>query len=366
MTDRIAVLLPSFAGGGAERVALSLLADLPRTRYAATLIVMIGDGPLAPLVPRHIPLVDLREPRLRRAVWPLLRALRRQQPAVVFSTMGYMNLALLALRPLLPRGVRIVIREANLPSLSLAANRRSWFFRRAYRRLYRHADVVICTSAEMRRQMVDDFAVDPDRAQLLPNPVDVAALREHATPTFRPHGGAVHFVAAGRLHRQKGFDRLLDLFATLPGAPTLTILGDGPDGPALRQHSAALGLCQRVSLPGFEPNPWRHIAGADAFLMPSRWEGMPNAALEALACGTPVIATPESGGLPELTAMMSGGLTIAPFGDRFATAMSAVTADSCAVPRPSWLPAAYHRDTVADRFADLLDTVLAPRRAGAS
>ncbi len=361
MTRKIAFLLPSFAGGGAERVALSLLADLPPARYLASLIVMTGSGPLASIVPAATPLVDLRQPRLRRALWPILRTLHRQRPAVIFTTMGYMNLALLAARHLLPRGTRIVVREANLPSLSLAANRLSWLFAQGYRRLYRQADMVVCTSHEMHRQMTADFAVPPHRAAILANPVDVSALRKAATPSARPTGTAAHFVAAGRLHRQKGFDRLLDLLATLPGSPSLTILGTGPDGPALHHKVAALALTGRVTLPGFEDNPWRHIAGADAFLMPSRWEGMPNAALEALACGTPVIATPESGGLPELVPAVPHGLTIAPFGQAFYDAMAAITACPPQNPRPSLLPTAYHRSTVAACFADLLDQIFSPK-----
>lgn len=365
MTHKVAFLLPSFAGGGAERVALSLLADLPPARYLASLILMTGHGPLESLVPGQTPCTDLGQPRLRRASWPLVRALRQQQPDVVFSTMGYMNLALLAGRRWLPPQTRIVVREANLPSLSLTANRRSWLFRHAYRRFYPRADMVICTSQEMRRQMIADFAVAPGRAQILPNPVDVDALRRAAAPTLRPAGTGPHFVAAGRLHRQKGFDRLLELFATLPRTPTLTILGDGPEGPALRRQIADLNLADRVTLPGFEANPWRHTAGADAFLMPSRWEGMPNAALEALACGTPVIATPQSGGLPELQSAIPHGLTIAPFGDPFQAAMTQVSAGPCTDPRPSLLPPAYHRSAVARRFADLLDQVVAPNRATA-
>ena len=107
---------------------------------------------------------------------------------------------------------------------------------------------------------------------------------------------------------------------------------------------------------------FRSIAGADAFLMPSRWEGMPNAALESLACGTPVIATPQSGGLPELLAAVPHDLTIAPFGEAFHAAIAGIATDPRDKPRPSLLPIAYHRDAVAGRFADLLDQMLASHR----
>ena len=75
----------------------------------------------------------------------------------------------------------------------------------------------------------------------------------------------------------------------------LTILGDGADKLLLECRIASLNLGDRVELRGFDPNPWAYYAGADAFLLPSRWEGMPNAALEALACGTPVIAMSHAG-----------------------------------------------------------------------
>ncbi len=73
----------------------------------------------------------------------------------------------------------------------------------------------------------------------------------------------------------------------------LTILGDGPRNTKLHDMIISLGVEEKVNLAGFIKNPWAYYAGADTFLLSSRWEGMPNAALEALACGTPVIATPR-------------------------------------------------------------------------
>src|SRR3546814_18465284 len=90
------------------------------------------------------------------------------------------------------------------------------------------------------------------------------------------------------------------MMAKRPNDGHLTILGDGAERDALLRQAEALHLASTVTFTGFVEAPWPYYAGADAFLMPSRWEGMPNAALEALACGTPVLATPEAGGLIEL------------------------------------------------------------------
>ena len=82
----------------------------------------------------------------------------------------------------------------------------------------------------------------------------------------------------------------------------LTLLGDGPLRSELEALSKDLGMSDRIHFLGFRSNPFPIIRAADALVLSSRHEGMPNVVLEALACGTPVIATPAPGGLVELLA----------------------------------------------------------------
>jgi glycosyltransferase involved in cell wall biosynthesis len=359
VTPGPAFVLPSFAGGGAERVMLNLLSQLDRAQFSPSLIVLSGDGPLADLVPGDIALTDLARPRLRHAMPALIGAIRRARPRAVVSSLGYVNLALIACRYLLPFGTRIILREANMPSLSLAAGPRPRLMRWLYRRYYPRADAVICSSHLMMGEMSGDIGVARTRLHLLPNPVDAPALRAGLGALPAREGNAVSFIAAGRLTRQKGFDRLIEAFADLPGENRLTILGEGPERGALQALCDNLGLGDSVKLPGFEEKPWPHYAAADAFLLPSRWEGMPNAALEALACGTPVIATPESGAIAEAAAAAAkGAVTSAPWGESFAAAMAEVKAGRGETPRPSLrpslLPPGHEPAAVARRFENIL------------
>ncbi len=350
---KIAFVLPSFAGGGAERVVVNLIAALDRARFAPQLVVLDASGPLREALAANVPLRDLGAPRLRRAAPGLIGALRRLQPDAIVSSFGYVNLALLASRRLLPG--RLLLREANLPSLSLPNAPYPGLTAFGYRRLYRHADSVICTSRRMADEFAGDFGVDRARLHLLPNPVDEAALREKAAKPIREPGPGLRFVAAGRLTRQKGFDRLLDMLARAPESTHLTIQGDGPDAASLRQSARRLGIEGRVAFAGFEPNPWARYAGADAFLLPSRWEGMPNAALEALACGTRVIATPESGGIAELAAAATAGaVTVAEAGAEFERAMGAVAPGEEDAVRPSLLPERFRLGNAVRAFEALL------------
>ena len=351
--SEIVFVLPSFGGGGAERVALSLISGVARENV--TVAVLDCQGPLRHLVPQAVKVHDLGRPRLRHA-WPLLlRWLRSVRPVVVLSTFGHVNLALLAMRPLLPSGTWIVIREANTPSLALQRGRvpAPALMRLAYRLLYPTADMVLCQHQAMAEEMTARFGVASERVAVLPNPVDTAHLR--ARPPRRQPGRGRRFVAAGRLTPQKGFDRLIDMFAAGGADDRLCLFGEGPDRAALEDRVRARGAGDRIRFVGFEPEPWPYFAGADAVLVPSRWEGLPNVALEALACGTPVIATPESGGIAEVAAAAPmGAVTVAEWGDAFRNAMTRVVPSPVERTRPSLLPEHYERDRVIERFTSLV------------
>ena len=349
----IALVLPSFKAGGAQRVALSLLSGI--THETVTVVVFDHQGPLQSLVPKEAQIHDLGRQRLRQAFPSLLRWLRASRPSVVLSTLEHVNLALLAMRPLLPVGMRIVIRESSTPSLKFRRGQVTMptVKRYAYRLLYPTADLVLCQYRGMAEEMTADFGVAAERVIVLPNPVDSAGLR--ALPPRREPGPGRRFVAAGRLVREKGFDRLIEAFAAVGADDRLHIFGDGPDRAVLEDRARACGVSGRIRFAGFDPAPWPFYAGADAMLVSSRWEGLPNVALEALACGTPVIATPESGGIAEVAAAApAGAVTVAAWGDAFRDAMAKVAPLPVGGTRPSLLPGHYERERVLEQFTDLI------------
>jgi glycosyltransferase involved in cell wall biosynthesis len=353
--NRVVFVIPSYEIGGSQRVLLTLLANIDRTRIAPELVVFDATGGLLPDVPENVPVHNLGKPRLRAAIPGLIAALRRLRPDAIFSTLGYVNLAILAMAPFLGFRPRVIIRESNTPSDSLPSLPYSGVISAAYRMLYRRANHVICQSEIMAQDLVQNFNVRPDQVVQLPNPVNVAAIRQGIDNPVRTKGAGLRLVTAGHLIHQKAYDRLLDMFAALPPDSQMTIFGDGAERAALEAQIVTLGIGDRVRLPGFVPDPWPTFAGADAFLMPSRWEGLPNAALEALACGTPVIATSTTGGLVDVArSAPTGAVTLVPHGDEFVQAIEAITANPDMGPRPSLLPDDFAIDRVAAAFNALL------------
>ena len=194
--------------------------------------------------------------------------------------------------------------------------------------------------------------------EVIRNPVDEAGLREAASPPSRWPGMGARFVAVGRLSRQKGYDRLLEALAVVRDDFRVTVFGDGDERAALETQSYALGLVPRVTFAGFDANPAPWVAGADALLLPSRWEGLPNVALEALACGTPVIAAPEAGGIGEIAALAApGAVTIASIGAEFCAAMAGVPRNDPARLRASLLPDEFRLAAVVAEYERQLDIV---------
>lgn len=360
---RALLLIPSLRGGGAERVIVTLLRHLNQSQFQLALAVVDSrEAAYRADVPEDVAFIDLGCTRVRYALPKIMRLIWQRRPDVVFSTLGHLNLALAMLRPLLPNGVRYIGREACVVSevLSEYTHPRLWGW--AYRRFYPRFDVVVCQSLDMREDLIGHFAFPPGKAVMIHNPVDIERIRRLAAevistddeiPALDSESGP-HLVAAGRLSRQKGFDLLIEALALCDDrGPRLTLLGEGPLRPALEELARQRGVADRVRFVGFQKNPYPFFARADAFVLSSRFEGFPNVVLEALACGTPVIATPAPGGVTEI-AKLTGGVLLA----------SAVDAEALSVAIKRFIAGetrigritltAFHVDKIVEQYENLL------------
>jgi glycosyltransferase involved in cell wall biosynthesis len=180
------------------------------------------------------------------------------------------------------------------------------------RRLAARFDRVIVVSAKIRDELLRAGLSDRT-VRLVHNGLVLANYRRSghrgalAAHTGRFFRGPV-IASIGRLSREKGHADLLDAVARVVAAGhqcSVVLAGDGPERPALEERSRQLGLTDTVHFLGYVARPQLVLEEADLVVLPSHTEGLPNAVLEALAMGVPVLAT-AVGGTPEV---ISDGIT---------------------------------------------------------
>ena len=197
-------------------------------------------------------------------------------------------------------GIPVVISERNNPVEQRAHPLWSW----GWNRLAGSAAAIVLQTNAIRATYPARIA---NRAVVIPNPV--------ASRQVRRSGGEGRTLAAvGRLDKQKGFDLLIPAFERIAHELPhwrLVIFGEGPDRPALECAVRETGMDDRILLPGNTANQGDWIDKTDVFVLSSRFEGFPNALVEAMASGLPVVAFDCSFGPAEIVSNGVNGLLVA-------------------------------------------------------
>ncbi len=348
-------MLPTLSAGGAERVLITLTNNLDRSRFAPELVALSG-GPIQDWVHKEIPVHVLHKSRARTGYFSLIRKLRHIKPDVVISTIVHMNALALLVKPFLPKA-KFIVREASLPTVLMREyGLRGALCRYVYQYGYPHADLVISPSGLVIEEFRNVLKMQMKKHKTLFNPVDTERILTHIPPKFivtKERKEKTHFVAAGRLSYEKGFDRLI---MALQGMKfdrdwRLDILGEGEQRAELERLIKKAQLQNHVFLQGYQKNPWEFMAQADYVLLPSRWEGMPNVVLESLVCGTPVIAMEEAGGIVEIQGFCEPGkVQISKTIEGFVELMKSAKPEPKKKKDPSLLPSVFFLPTIMRRL----------------
>lgn len=305
---KIAILV-SFSGqGGVERMIANLSAALIDLGVELDILLIKDKGPHAANLPERARKIHLGSKHTATSIFAVARYLREERPDAMLAVKHRGILAALRARRLAGTDTPISGRLGTTVSVPLAAG--SWLKRalwyRAMRRFYPMLKSVIAVSEGVAGDIRNITGLDGDQLKVVRNPVINDDLLSKATapldyPAMIDQQGPI-ILGAGRLTRQKDFPTLLRAFARFADERDahLIILGDGEDRDALLALATDLGVLSRVSLPGFQTNPWCWMRRANVFALSSLWEGSPNSLTEALALGVPVVSTDCPSGPREL------------------------------------------------------------------
>ena len=310
---RLVFCITELDPGGAERALTQLVMNLDRHDWDPHVICVGPRGHFADVLESaSVPVVCLNATgfaSLPRVLYRLTREFRRLRPALVQTFLFHANiLGRIAARL---AGIKVVI-----SGLRVAEKQSTW-----HGTVDRWTNFLVkcnvCVSqgvAEFSERVV---GLDPSKLVVIPNSVEAdlfaQAIPADMTPFGIPQGSRV-FISVGRLDRQKGFDVLIEavsLLDPLPDDVYFLIVGDGPESESLSRLVAQKHLATRIRFAGRRTDVPQLLAGSHAFVLSSRWEGMPNAVLEAMAAGLPVVATSVEG-ISELVHNGTHGIVVAP------------------------------------------------------
>lgn len=290
MKKKLLIVIPRMGGGGAERVVSIVANHLAKIGYQVRLFTLVGGESFYPLDAKvEQTTADFavnRKNKLTRmvslgrnfagAIARIRREIKEYKPDIVFSVLEEADLVTF----LAKTGLQCtwLVSERNDPT------RRAGWYRKLLNFIYRRSDGMVCQS----KTVADYYSFVPKK-WVVPNPIDKALY-----PAKAPENAQTRMVSVGRLRPQKNTLLQLEAFRAIADKypnVTFTAYGEGPERELLEAKIKEYGLENRFFLPGASRNVLEGIKDAALFVMSSDYEGFPNALVEAITIGIPVIST---------------------------------------------------------------------------
>lgn len=362
LTTRIGIYLPSLRGGGAERSMVALANGFSSEGHMVDVVLAKAEGPYLNEVGEAVRIIDLNAGRVLTSLPGLVSYLRHERPAALLSAMNHANVVAVVARLLSQVPTRLVVSvRANFSvsqanSTTVRGRAIGHFIRWAYPRV----DRVVAVSTGVAEDLAAAISMPREQIHVIYNPVVTRGMLQQSWaqvdhPWFAP-GTPPVVLAVGRLVPPKDFPVLLRAFRRFREEhdARLMILGEGELRLELERLTRRLGVEKDVELLGFVSNPYAFMRHAALFVLSSEREGLPGALIQAMACGTPVVATDCPSGPAEILENGKWGRLV-PVGDVGALAQAmADTLDQPEHPDVAARAASFGADQAVAAYLQLL------------
>lgn len=309
--SRVCFVISSLGGGGAEKNLAELVRNFP-FEAEKHIIVITNQGMCKQNVPSNAQIHELGYTSLKYCWIGLYRKLQEIKPDCIFSFMMQVNIVVGILSYLLPKSI-MVARESNIPSFEIKHLGYNFLVNTLYKVTYKRYNKIVCQSRDMMLDLQNNYLIDSDKLVIIQNPISKINLHTRHDLIYKKniYTKRLNFICIGRLVNQKGYTRLFEILSSGIGRDyTVDIYGDGPLLAKLTGLIISLNLQNNVFLKGFVPNVLDNVSQYDFLLLTSHYEGFPNAVLEVLAEGIPVISFNIKGGINEIILDKFNGIVI--------------------------------------------------------
>jgi glycosyltransferase involved in cell wall biosynthesis len=303
----IAIFLADLGGGGAERVMINLARGFLGNGMTVDLVLVKAEGPYLSQLSSDLKIITLNSSRLISSLLPLVNYLKETNPSILMSALEDTNLIALLAKRIARVSTRVIVTVHN--NLSREAQNATQLKRRLtpffVKLFYPWADKVVGVSSGVAADLLA-MGLPSTKIHYIYNPIVTPELKvkleEPLTHQwFLPNQPPV-ILGVGRLTQQKDFPTLIRAFSQVrkQRSTRLVLLGDGEERVSLKKLVDDLGLGNDVMFLNFVSNPYIYMAKASVLVLSSAWEGFGNVLVEAMASGTPVVATNCKSGPAEI------------------------------------------------------------------
>jgi len=294
----IHIFIAHMGVGGSERVCVNLANEWAETGNEVHIAVLNLDNDVnTHLLNKNVQVHELGVSRLRYSALPMLKYLKRYKPSFIFVFGKEMAIIMNKLRKLKLTRVKVVVRILNNVNISLAKEDNVSpvveKYLQAAQSQMAAMDATVAQCKAMGKMVVEAGIVDEKKMSVIYNPVSKALIEkvEAVRKEDMTAKGRITFI--GRIDPQKQPEQLIEAFKLvknkMPEA-TLRIVGDGNLMEQTKRQVQELGLANDVIFDGIRKDMEQVYAVTDAVILSSQYEGMPNALIEAIGCGIPVVS----------------------------------------------------------------------------
>lgn len=317
MKKKILIYMQNLVGGGAERTVVNIINNIDKSKFDIVLVIKSEEqNDYLYLLDKTIKIIYLYSTTRMHTIAKLSKVIRNEKPTLLFSTINMNNIILMLSKLLSFKRIPIVLREANNRSQSGTVTMKNKIVTSI---LYNMSDIIISLSKGVAEDLKTNFKIRDRKIHIIYNPVDLQKindLKEEKITDVDFNNDEKIIISVGKLGEQKDYPTLLNAFKIVAESikAKLLILGKGAEENHLRELTKKMGISEKVLFLGFKDNPYKYMKRADVFVLSSKWEGFGHVIVEAMAVGTPIIATDCNSGPAEIIGNNEYGLLV-PVGD---------------------------------------------------
>lgn len=294
---KILFILPTLKAGGAERVITTIGGKLDKSKYDCTLIVG-GHEKDSSYDTSSFETIFLNKSRILNTIPDLYSHIRKKQPDIVLGSISHVNRVLAMFSILFPK-IIFVGREASVQGVMntfSTVKRKFNPFKYFFENYFKYLDAIICQSADMMEDIKSITNVNQKKIHIINNPISRSIKLKNSKQIRKTK----KLITVGRLSKEKGHARILELLTKIDFSFEYTIIGDGQEKDYILNQANSLGIAGNIIHIPYTNEVDKYLLQSDIFLQGSFVEGFPNALLESSVAGIPSIAFNAPGGTKEI------------------------------------------------------------------